>query len=557
MAKSSINFQKSKGHSYDHNFRKDEPNYLLKAENRLENFYWQNEKSAREIFDEELSNTKRKGGPIPRFENSHWEAVLNLNKNHTLEDVQKVAEYIEQKFNITCATIAVHRDEGHYKNDKPQYNFHAHITFVTYKDGQQNWRKEKIKPADLRELQTAVAEMLQMERGEIREKSERITSLNHRQYREVARQKEKLVNELEQKHNQEIQELKAEILTLKDRNAILEQARKDSKGKGFLKSFFDMLSSIKKSEQQYTKDELEAEIERLKELDKQKREENERLQTEQQAQLAAKAAELERETTIERLNQQIEDIKKDAKRREQETINTLIGVNYSLESVLSDEHTPSHIKPLLHKEKSTTGFLASFKAMFFKSSETEKEPSLRVLLKTFVRQINQLFEAYRAALTTIKDQAEQIKTLMELDKDTAELQSKIKKLEAENTALKQQQQRQQPQSNAELEETKRKLNIYIDKTKEAADFLAENVPPLKWKHIFPKRAEATLKEQVDKRIAARDKINEQMLKSSNNLMKDTAQEFEEMRELERRLQENINGEQSDEEKPRTFKAKKQ
>ena len=54
MAKSSINFQKSKGHSYDHNFRKDEPNYLLKPADRLENFYWQNEKSAREIFDEEL-----------------------------------------------------------------------------------------------------------------------------------------------------------------------------------------------------------------------------------------------------------------------------------------------------------------------------------------------------------------------------------------------------------------------------------------------------------------------------------------------------------------------
>lgn len=283
MAKASINFQKSKGHSYDHNFRKDEPNYLLKAEHRLENFYWQGERTAKEIFDDELSKAKRKGGRIPTFENSHWEAVVNLNKRHTLEDVRKLAEHIEQKFNITCATIAIHRDEGHYKNDKPQYNFHAHITFVTYKDGQQNWRREKIKPSDLRELQTKTAEILQMERGEIREKSERITSLNHRQYREVARQKEKLVNELEQKHNQEIQELKAEILTLKERNAILEQARKDSKGKGFLKSFFDMLSSIKKSEQQYTQDELLAEIERLKELDKQRREENERLQTEQQA----------------------------------------------------------------------------------------------------------------------------------------------------------------------------------------------------------------------------------------------------------------------------------
>ena len=288
MAKSSINFQKSKGHSYDHNFRKDEPNYLLKAENRLENFYWQNEKTAREIFDEELLNTKRKGGPIPRFENSHWEAVLNLNKNHTLEDVQKVARYIEQKFNITCATIAVHRDEGYYKNNKPQYNFHAHITFVTYKDGQQNWRKEKIKPSDLRELQTAIAEILQMERGQENSEAER---LSHRQYKKAAQQKE---------------QLEAEILTLKERNAILEQARKDSKGKGFLKSFFDMLSSIKKSEQQYTQEQLLAEIERLKELDKQRREENERLQRqqEQQAQLAAKTAELEQ-----RLEQQNKTIK--------------------------------------------------------------------------------------------------------------------------------------------------------------------------------------------------------------------------------------------------------
>lgn len=289
MAKSSINFQKSKGHSYDHNFRKDEPNYLLKAENRLENFYWQNEKTAREIFDEELLNTKRKGGPIPRFENSHWEAVLNLNKNHTLEDVQKVARYIEQKFNITCATIAVHRDEGHYKNDKPQYNFHAHITFVTYKDGQQNWRKEKIKPADLRELQTAVAEILQMERGQENSEAER---LSHRQYKKAAQQKE---------------QLEAEILTLKERNAILEQARKDSKGLGYLKDFFIDLFNLKKSEQQYTQEQLLAEIERLKELDKQRREENERLQRqqEQQAQLAAKTAELEQQ--LEQQNKTIKD----------------------------------------------------------------------------------------------------------------------------------------------------------------------------------------------------------------------------------------------------------
>ena len=317
MAKSSINFQKSKGHSYDHNFRKDEPNYLLKPADRLENFYWQNEKSAREIFDEELKSYGTKKGKRPTFENSHWEAVLNLNKNHTLEDVQKLAEYIEQKFNITCATIAVHRDEGHYKNDKPQHNFHAHITFVTVKDGQQNWRKEKIKPADLRELQIAVAEMLQMERGQENSEAER---LNHKQYKKAAQQKE---------------QLEREILSLKERNAILEQARKDSKGKGFLKGFFDSLSSIKKSDQEFNKDELLAEIERLKALDKQRRDEIERLRLEQQ-ELAEEVAKSSLYTK--KLEQDLEEKNKTIKAQEIQIIN-LKQENSELKNFISKAMT--------------------------------------------------------------------------------------------------------------------------------------------------------------------------------------------------------------------------
>ena len=317
MAKSSINFQKSKGHSYDHNFRKDEPNYLLKPADRLENFYWQNEKSAREIFDEELKSYGTKKGKRPTFENSHWEAVLNLNKNHTLEDMQKLAEYIEQKFNITCATIAVHRDEGHYKNDKPQHNFHAHITFVTVKDGQQNWRKEKIKPADLRELQTAVAEMLQMERGQENSEAER---LSHKQYKKAAQQKE---------------QLEREILSLKERNAILEQERKESKGKGFLKGFFDSLSSIKKSDQEFSKDELLAEIERLKALDKQRRDEIERLRLEQQ-ELAEEVA--KNSLYTKKLEQDLEEKNKTIKAQEIQIIN-LKQENSELKNFISKAMT--------------------------------------------------------------------------------------------------------------------------------------------------------------------------------------------------------------------------
>lgn len=353
MAKSSINFQKSKGHSYDHNFRKDEPNYLLKAENRLENFYWQNERTAREIFDEELSNTKRKGGPIPRFENSHWEAVLNLNKNHTLEDVQKVAEYIEQKFNITCATIAVHRDEGHYKNDKPQYNFHAHITFVTYKDGQQNWRKEKIKPADLRELQTAVAEILQMERGQENSEAER---LSHRQYKKAAQQKE---------------QLEAEILTLKERNAILEQARKDSKGLGYLKDFFIDLFNLKKSEQQYTQEQLLAEIERLKELDKQRRGENERLQRQQEQQLEQQNKTIKaQEAQILELKAENNELKSFIKRAFEYIRITSKPIFDFISNIFSNELT----EPLLNDEKKDEEFIDRSKETQQRSNLTPLQP---------------------------------------------------------------------------------------------------------------------------------------------------------------------------------------
>lgn len=183
MAKSSINFKKASGHSSAHNMRIDEPHYLLPKEHRLENEYWQNSKSDKELFELELKNSKPKGGPKPKLENSRWEAVLNLNKNHSLEDVQKVAEHIAKKFNITPTEITIHRDEGRIENGKPVYNFHAHLNFLTYKDGKQNWRKELIKPAALSELQTDVAKLLNMERGKVNSKAKR---LDHRQYKAVA-----------------------------------------------------------------------------------------------------------------------------------------------------------------------------------------------------------------------------------------------------------------------------------------------------------------------------------------------------------------------------------
>lgn len=250
MAKSAITFQKAKGHSYKHNFRKDEPNYLLEPQDRKENSYWQNEKTPKEIFNDELKKANRKGGRIPKFENSYWEAVCNLNANHNLDDLKKLAEHIEKKFNITCTAIAIHRDEGHYNDKgKAEYNYHAHINFMTYKDGRQNWRKELIKPDDLRELQTETAEILGMERGKDKRETGR-ERLEHKEYKAIAKEKQAL-----------IQELEAVKLSKKEIKEQFEAFRKENAGQGLAKEFFRELSDEKKKQLQepsYTQDELKA-----------------------------------------------------------------------------------------------------------------------------------------------------------------------------------------------------------------------------------------------------------------------------------------------------------
>ena len=226
MAKSSINFQKASAHWEKHNARVDEPSYLLPPEFRSkDNYFWRAELSPQEIFKAELSKCSK--GKRPRFENSHWEAVLNLNANHNEKDVERVAKYIAETLNIIPVAIAIHRDEGHLnERGHPVYNYHAHLNFITVKNGRQNWRKEYIKPETLRQLQTDVAELLCMERG----KNKRET--------QVERLSAKQFKAKEAQSKAQRKELLAEI----------EKLRKAYAGQGYPKEFFRELSALKEDE---------------------------------------------------------------------------------------------------------------------------------------------------------------------------------------------------------------------------------------------------------------------------------------------------------------------
>ena len=229
MAKSSINFQKATAHWEKHNARQDEPSYLLPPEFRKQNYFWRAEQSPQEIFKAELSKCSK--GKRPRFENSHWEAVLNLNANHTEKDVERVAKYIAETLNIIPVAIAIHRDEGHLnERERPVYNYHAHLNFITVKDGRQNWRKEYIKPETLRQLQTEVAELLGMERGKDKRETQ-VERLSAKQFKAAAKQ-------TEAQSKAQRKELLAEI----------EKLRKAYAGQGYKADFFRELSALKEDE---------------------------------------------------------------------------------------------------------------------------------------------------------------------------------------------------------------------------------------------------------------------------------------------------------------------
>lgn len=266
MAKSSIKYQKATSHLKKHNGREDEPSYLLPQEFRTEpNVKWEAEISAKDFFVSEVAKTNRKGGRIPKFENSHWEAVLNLNDDHGLTDCQAVAEHIEKKFNIKCHSIYIHKDEGHlrhketgkelsggidyytkngvsyYIKDKkktnepldlseyePIYNYHAHLEFTTYKDKKQNWQQGLVRPK-LMQLQSEVAEILKMERGETNTKKR---GLSHHEFKQ---EQHAIQNAIEP--------IKKELFNTKE---ALEQLRKDSKNQGFTAEYFRELNKAKK-----------------------------------------------------------------------------------------------------------------------------------------------------------------------------------------------------------------------------------------------------------------------------------------------------------------------
>jgi hypothetical protein len=273
MTISSIHFQKAEVEFAEkHNFRteKKEPEYLLDKQYRKTNEYLKLH-DPKELYQEqiELRKQNHSRGFAPHLKDVYWEAVVNLDEKHSLADVKKVADFIQQKYHLQPCSIALHHDEGYTDKDGTvKYNHHAHLCFLTMDKGISTMRK--IRSKELRQMQTEVAQLLGLERGKENSKA---TRLDHKQYREKAKELEQkdalyekeiysLEQALDTAQDRDL-ETQEELLTLKEQKAIVEAERKKYKDEGdHIASEYRALQALNKK--LHTQEELDTALAALR-----------------------------------------------------------------------------------------------------------------------------------------------------------------------------------------------------------------------------------------------------------------------------------------------------
>jgi len=208
MAISSINIKPASHNPTLHNHRVFDVAYAIKDESVNEYLSIESITQKRKFIYEDYKNfhkqkMQKKATPIR-------EGVVNLNAEHTMQDVQNLCKVLEKKYGIKALDISIHRDEGHIDKDgKEVLNLHAHIVFQWYNE--KTHTSCKISPTQMKQMQTLTAETLNMKRGEIDSKKVR---LSHQQYKRTMQEVEKKTIEIEKKYEYNFREMQKKITAL-------------------------------------------------------------------------------------------------------------------------------------------------------------------------------------------------------------------------------------------------------------------------------------------------------------------------------------------------------
>lgn len=255
---SSINFKKSNAIQTMHNDRELPPNYLIGGSCECNKSSIQALKLKEKIIQEAkeaYNNNKSAKAPSFKAKSYEWSAVVNIKLDTTMQDLERLALFLNEKYGFQCYQIAIHRDEGHINEQgQKEINHHAHLEFITLnkENGRNMWRRELITPKVLRQMQSEVAEILGMERGE----DKRISGAKRIEPRAYAALKEKEKREKKKNINLEQEQEKEQFLNKSEYKKIIEDFRKSQINQGLDKDFFKELSELKKNFQEIKEDNL-------------------------------------------------------------------------------------------------------------------------------------------------------------------------------------------------------------------------------------------------------------------------------------------------------------
>ena len=298
MAISSIHFASGGSGYFSHNSRESETNNVIF--NDEENYCSTSKDEAFKMYREELkirseAYQERTGQKLQKNATTHISAIFNFNKDTTPEQAHKVGEYLEKLLDTKVLQLAMHRDEGHIiESDSEDIhnginvntaikNYHGHIELMGL-DSQGNSIRRKLDKPMLREIQTEVAKILEMERGKFtsysKEEYQKITNelkpqneyADKKEYNKAFTEKAKELGlakerkskrldtyeykEMAKQRGEAVKELQKEYAKLKEENQALKEENKD------LKSDNEALK-VENQDLKFSKKELENQIKDL------------------------------------------------------------------------------------------------------------------------------------------------------------------------------------------------------------------------------------------------------------------------------------------------------
>lgn len=209
--------------------------------------------------DRERVNKKTGKVTIVRGSTPIKEGVVVIKEDTTMEQLQHFCEVCKERWGITPLQIFIHRDEGHYETPgnetswKP--NYHAHIVWdwMNHDTG----KSCKLAPQDTSEMQTILAEALDMERGTSKE----LTGRKHLERTDyiIAKQKQEAeeARAVKEQAEAQLKAVKGELKTEKLKNSAAEV------GTTILDGIGSMIGTSKVKRQQQQIDDLAKKNERL------------------------------------------------------------------------------------------------------------------------------------------------------------------------------------------------------------------------------------------------------------------------------------------------------